>query len=162
LTFTRHSGIMEREETPMPGLDELTNPNELAEMFHRVITQRQIEVVYDEEGNPAVALIGFEQLMQLMEEANPKIRTLKEQIRKLAQKERERVQALIAQEPERLKRRELPWEAIKADPKWQQRWDTLLAEVRGHAPSALSPEEIDAEIEAAREAIYQDRGARHS
>jgi hypothetical protein len=146
----------------MPGLDELTNPNELAEMLHRVITERQIEVVYDEEGNPAVALIGFEQLMQLMEKATPKIRILKEQIQKLAQKERERVQALIAQEPERLKRRALPWEAIKADPAWQQRWDTLLAEVRSQAPPTLGPEEIDAEIEAAREAVHREHGARHS
>jgi hypothetical protein len=145
----------------MPGLDELTNPDELAEMIRRVLTEGQIELLYDEAGNPAVALVSFEQLMQLTEEANPRIRILREHLQILVRKEQERVQALIAREPERLKRQGLPWEAIKADPAWQQRWDQLLAEVRSEIPSDLTPEAIDAEIEAAREAIDRERRARH-
>lgn len=64
----------------MPGLDELTNPDELAEMIRRVLTEGQIELLYDEAGNPAVALVSFEQLMQLTEEANPRIRILREHL----------------------------------------------------------------------------------
>jgi hypothetical protein len=161
LTFARDIGIMGRKEKPMPGLDELSMPDELAEVVRRVLNDGTIELLYDGEGNPAVALVSFEQLMQLLEEANPKIRILREHIRKLSRKERARVEALIAREPERVARQALPWEAIKADPAWQQRWDDLLAEVRRGIPPDLTPEEIDAEIEAAREAVHREQGARH-
>jgi hypothetical protein len=145
----------------MPDLDELTNTHDMAALIRRVLTEDQIEVLFDEEGNPAVALLGFDRLMKIMEEADPQIRILREHIQTLVRKEQERVQALIAREPERLARRTLPWEAIKADPAWQQKWDALLADTRSRIPPDLTPEEIDAEIEAAREAVHQEQRARH-
>src|SRR5215212_9128201 len=152
---------MRREETSMPDLDELTTTNDVAAVIRRVLAEDQIEVLFDEEGNPAVALLGFDRLMKLLEEADPKIRILREHLQKLVRKEQERVQALIAREPERLARRTLPWEAIKEDPAWQQKWDDLLAGVRSGIPPDLTPEEMDAEIEAAREAVHRERRARH-
>jgi len=145
----------------MPDLDELTNTQKLNELLHRVISERKIEVVYDQEGK-AAAVLGFEHLMEILEAATPQLRLAREYVKKLAELEQARVLALSAREGERLQRRELPWEAIKANPDWQQRWDTLLAEVRSQAPSDLSAEEIDAEIEAAREAVHQEQRARHA
>jgi hypothetical protein len=51
MTFVRHSGILRGKENRMPGLDELTNPDELAEMLRRVLTEGKIELLYDAAGN---------------------------------------------------------------------------------------------------------------
>src|SRR5437773_1426446 len=50
LTFGHGFGIMSGEETPMPDLDELTNTNDVAAVIRRVLTEDQIEVLFDEEG----------------------------------------------------------------------------------------------------------------
>jgi hypothetical protein len=53
-----------------------------------------------------------------------------------------------------------PWEAIKADPLWQQRWDDLLASIRSRFPPDVTPEEIEADIREACEEVRRDRLAR--
>ena len=118
----------------------------------------------------AVALISLDRLVQLLEEADPKVTILTERLRQLLAQERERDQRakalasrLAPRETDRRARRNLPWEAVKADPAWQQRWDALLAEVRSTVPPDATPgeieAEIDAEVEAAREAAHQEKRA---
>lgn len=50
-----------------------------------------------------------------------------------------------------------PWEAIKDHPAWQQRWDDLLARIRGELPAGITPEEIEAEITRVTEELRNER-----
>src|SRR5712692_2392249 len=53
-----------------------------------------------------------------------------------------------------------PWEAVKDDPAWQQKWDDLLAYFRDLVPPDVTLEEIEADLRETREAIRQERRAR--
>src|SRR5439155_23660186 len=106
------------------------------------------------ESDAAVALVSLDRLIQLLEEADPKVTILAERLRQLLAHERERDQRaqalasrLAAREGERRARRDLPWERVKSDPAWQQQWGALLAGVRSTAPPDASPSEIEAEID---------------
>ena len=155
----------------MPELDEFRTAGALGELIRRVVKENTIELLRDAESDTAVALVPLDRLMRLLEEGNPKIRVLAERLRQLLAEERERdrrahalADRLAAREAERRARRELPWEAVKADPAWQQQWDALLAEVRSTVPPEATPAEIEAEIEAeveaARAAAYRESRAR--
>jgi hypothetical protein len=155
----------------MPELDEIRTAGSLGELIRRVVKENTIELLRDAESDAAVALVPLDRLLQLLQEANPKVKALAERVQELAAEERERnrrAQALAGRlatrEAERRARRDLPWEAVKADPAWQQQWDALLAEVRRTVPPEASPAEIEAEIEAeveaAREAAHQERRSR--
>lgn len=168
LTIASLSPIMIlREENPMPELDEVRPAGGLGELIRRVVKENQIELLRDPESEAAVALVPLDRLQQLLEESGPGLMMLLERIRELRAQERERdrrvealARKLAAREPEQLARRELPWEAVKADPQWQQQWDELLAALRSGVPPDLTPEAIEAEIEAAREAVHERSRAR--
>jgi hypothetical protein len=151
----------------MPDLDEIRVAIGVGETIRRVVKENTIELLRDTESDAVVALVPLDRLQQLLGEANPRIKLLVERLQQLAAEERERdrqaralADRLSAREEERRARRVLPWEAVKADPGWQQQWDALLAEVRSHVPPDLTPDEIEAEVEAAREMIHQKRRAR--
>jgi hypothetical protein len=155
----------------MPELDEIRTTGSLGELIRRVVKENTMELLRDAESDAAVALVPLDRLLQLLQEADPKIKALAERVQELAAEERERnrrAQALAGRlatrEAERRTRRGLPWEAVKADPAWQQQWDALLAEVRSTVPPEASPAqieaEIEAEVEAAREAAHRERRAR--
>jgi hypothetical protein len=150
----------------MPDLDEIRVAIGVGETIRRVVKENTIELLRDTESDAVVALVPLDRLQQLLGEANPRIKLLVERLQQLAAEERDRdrqARALadrLATREERQARRVLPWEAVKADPAWQQQWDALLAEVRSHVPPDLTPDEIEAEVEAAREMIHQKRRAR--
>lgn len=157
----------------MPELDEIRIAGPLGELIRRVVKENTIELLRDTESDAAVALVPLDRLAQLLEEADPKMRILAERLRQLYAEERDRdrrAQALASRltprEAERRARRDLPWETVKADPAWQQKWDALLAEVRSTISPNAAPGEIEAqmevEVEAAREAVHQKKRARRS
>jgi hypothetical protein len=48
----------------------------------------------------------------------------------------------------------------KRDPDWQARWESAVAEIRSGIPPGITPEEIEADITAAREEFRRERRAR--
>ena len=154
----------------MPELEEFRTAGGLGEMIRRAVKENTIELLRDAESDAAVALVPLDRLIQLLEEADPEVKILAERLRQLLTEERERdrrAQALAtrlaSREADRCARRDLPWEAVKADPAWQRKWDALLGEVRSGVPADATPAEIEAEIEAevemAREAAHQEKRA---
>jgi hypothetical protein len=171
LTFAQSCSIMTMSEggEQMPDLDEIRVAVGVGETIRRVVKENTIELLRDTESDAVVALVPLDRLQQLLGEANPKLGAIVARLRQLAAEEHERDRQaralagrLATREEERRARQGLPWEAVKADPAWQQQWDTLLAEVRSHVPPDLTPDEIEAEVEAAREAIPPKRRARRS
>src|ERR1051326_6543176 len=43
---------------------------------------------------------------------------------------------------------DLPWEAVKRSPAWQQRWDHLLARIQSRVAEELTDEAVAAEVRA--------------
>jgi hypothetical protein len=48
----------------------------------------------------------------------------------------------------------------RVDPDWRRRMQSLVAEFRGGVPADVSPEELEAEIAAARDEVREARRAR--
>jgi hypothetical protein len=161
---------MSREELPMPELLEFRTAGGLGEMIRRVVKENTIELLRDTESNDAVALVSLDRLVQLLEEADSTVPVLAARLRQCLTEERERDQRaralagrLATREAERRSSRDLPWEIVKSDPAWQQKWNALLAEIRKSVPPDATSDdieaEIEAEIEAAREAAHQEKRA---
>jgi hypothetical protein len=51
-------------------------------------------------------------------------------------------------------------ESGRVDPEWRRRMESLVTEFRGSVPADVTPEELEAEIEAARDEVREARRAR--
>src|SRR4051812_3061007 len=129
-------------------MDATLTIDELTDLIRRVVAQKERVILHDAQGLAIAAVVPMEDLRVLEARA-----TGEERLAEL-------VAVAVAAEPDRLQRRTLPWEAVKANPAWQKQWDELQAEVRGRVPSELTAEEIEADLRIARQEVRQARRAR--
>lgn len=135
-------------------------PDTFVDILTRVVDRKETVLLHDQNGRAVAALVPIEDVEQTEQEASASTRRPR---RKRGSPLRAEdllaaARALIVEQADRLP----PWEAIKADPQWQQRWDSLLASVRSNIPPETTPEEIEADIREACEEVRQERLARRS
>ena len=73
---------------------------------------------------------------------------------------RDAIDAYLASLPESATPRVIEPPPGPPSPEWQARFDEALARIRARVPADLTPEEIDAEIDAAWQEVRQERRAR--
>jgi hypothetical protein len=145
---------------------------ELSEKLRQAAEEQKLSLTYDEEGNPETASAPFDVLISIMESqlrestaalVDAYVSLLKrssdpEEVR-LASSPREHIFRLLFRNP--TPQADRKWAETISNPEWQRRWDELFASIY-QLPPTLTPEELDAEIEAGREASYnyQERRAR--
>jgi prevent-host-death family protein len=129
----------------MTELDEATAREEFTHLLDRVVDGRE-HVVLTRQGRPVAVLVPAEDWERHGpgKEGQPDAEALR------------RLDALI--EEARTSKQELP--EVHHDPEWQRQFDEVVARIQSHIPPDLSPEEIEAEVRAAREEVRQERRAR--
>jgi hypothetical protein len=133
---------------------------EFANLLSRVVDHKERVILYDEQGAAVAALVPIEAVQPEGEREVTAERSDTPGGPKRRRKARLQVADVVAAAQSLLRERTEtlpPWEAVKADPEWQQRWNDLLASVRSNIPSDLSPEEIEADIREACEEVREER-----
>src|SRR2546426_729891 len=77
------------EGSPMPDIDEIQTVGAVAEMLRRVVREKRVELLRDEETDMRVALVPWELLLELADAGGPPMAELRGCLRELASQERE-------------------------------------------------------------------------
>lgn len=129
----------------MTELDEVTARDSFINLLDRVVDGKE-RVTVTRQGRPVAVLVPVEDWEQCGagERGQPDADALR------------RLDALI--EEVRTSKQKPP--EVHPSPEWQQRFDEVVARIQSHIPLDLSPDEIEAEVRAAREEVRQERRAR--
>jgi antitoxin (DNA-binding transcriptional repressor) of toxin-antitoxin stability system len=144
----------------MAEISRVPASNPFIDVLTRVVQGKERVILYDQQGKAVAALVPIDEAEGAESEPATGVRRSRR-----ARRAPLRIDDILAAARTLLMEKAdplPPWEAIKADPEWQQRWNDLLASVRSQIPPEVTSEEIESDIRAACDEVRQERLARRS